>query len=310
MVEGIFEMLLLRWGLLALALVTLMQTASAQDFLGPEACQKCHKPEFTVWEDTPHAALFDEFRRNRDARDIVKEVGDRNPKKSEVCILCHYTALTDASGEPDPVAGPSCESCHGAASDWIEIHNNYGGQGVTAEQESAEHEAQRINDAAAAGMIWPHMTYDATRNCFTCHGLNNDALDVATLEIMLDAGHPVNGDFEYIAYSQGQVRHRFYPPDRDVNQELTAAESAEWYLVGQAASLVAATEGSARTSHPDYVAAMEVRIARATEALSRIDVGAAVLADPTEANAEAFALAIAGQDHSAAVSDLVPTEYK
>jgi hypothetical protein len=127
---------------------------------------------------------------------------------------------------------------------------------------------------------------------------------------MLDAGHPVNGDFEYIAYSQGQVRHRFYPPDTDVNQELTAAEAAEWYLVGQAASLVAATEGLARTSHPDYVAAMEVRIARATEALSRIDAGAAVLANPTEANAEAFALAIADQDHAAAVSDLVPTEYK
>lgn len=303
-------MSLFRWGLITVVLVALTQAVSAQDVLGPEACQKCHKPEFTVWEDTPHAGVYDEFHRNGDARDIVKEVGDRSPKKSEVCILCHYTALIDASGDPDPVAGPSCESCHGAASGWIEIHNNYGGQGVTAEQESAEHEAQRIADAAAAGMIWPHMTYAATRNCFSCHGLNNDALDVGTLETMLDAGHPVNGDFEYIAYSQGQVRHRFYPPDTDVNQELTMAEMAEWYLVGQAASLVAATEGLARITHPDYVAAMEVRIARATEALSRIDAGAAVLANPTEANAEAFALAIAGQDHSAAVGDLVPTEYK
>jgi len=299
-----------RFVLVAVFLVVIAQTAAAQDMLGPEACQKCHKPEFAVWEETHHAALFDEFHRNGDARDIVKEVGDRNPKNSEVCILCHYTALTDASGDPDPVAGPSCESCHGAASGWIEIHNNYGGQGVTAEQESAEHREQRIADAAAAGMIWPDMTYDVARNCFSCHGLNNEALDGATLEVMLNAGHPINGGFEFIAYSQGEVRHRFYPPSTDVNQELSAAETAEWYLVGQAASLVAATEGLASITHPDYVAAMETRIARATEALSRVGAGAALLADPTEARAQAFAAEIAGQDFSGTVGDLVPTEYK
>lgn len=290
--------------------VLITSWAEAQEFLGPEACQKCHKAEIGVWEQTPHAALFSEFHKNKDARDIVRAVGDRNPKSSETCILCHYTAVIDVSGEPDPVAGPSCESCHGAASEWIEIHNDFGGQGVSAEQETPEHEAQRIDAAAEAGMIWPDMTFDATRNCYSCHGLNNDALDEETATLMLDAGHPINADFEYIEYSQGKVRHRFYPPETSVNQELTAAEKAEWYLVGQAASLVAAKEGLADLSHPDYVAAMETRIARATEALSRVNAGAAVLASPTEANARAFADAIADEDHSAAVSDLLPTQYK
>jgi len=127
---------------------------------------------------------------------------------------------------------------------------------------------------------------------------------------MLDAGHPVNANFEFVAYSQGQVRHRFYPPDTSVNQELTAAQKAEWYLVGQAASLVAATEGLGTITHPTYVEAMNTRIARATEALSRVPEGAAVLASPTEAAAREFAAAITGQDLSGAVGDLLPTEYK
>ena len=286
--------------------------ASAQDaaFLGPDACQKCHKAEMAVWEGTHHASVFAEFHKSDKARDITKAVGDRSPKKSETCILCHYTAVLDSKGEPDPIAGPSCESCHGAASNWIEIHNDYGGQGVTAEQETPEHKAQRIADAVAAGMIRPEMTFDVARNCFTCHGLNNPALDGDTLTLMLDAGHPANPDFEFIAYSQGEVRHRFYPSDPTVNQEMTQAQKAEWYLVGQAASLVAATEGLERISHPKYVESMNARIARATEALSRVPEGASVLSAPTEANAQAFALAISGQDLSGAVGDLLPTTYK
>jgi hypothetical protein len=286
--------------------------AQAEDaaFLGPDACQKCHKSEMTVWEGTHHAAVFSDFHKSDKARDITKAVGDRSPKNSETCILCHYTAVLDSKGEPDPIAGPSCESCHGAASNWIEIHNDYGGQGVTAEQESPEHKAQRIADAVAAGMIRPEMTFDVARNCFTCHGLNNDALDPEIATLMLDAGHPANADFEFVAYSQGEVRHRFYPPEPTVNQEMTAAEKAEWYLVGQAASLVAATEGLERIDHPKYVESMNTRIARATEALSRVPEGASVLAAPTAANAQSFALAIAGQDLSGAVGDLLPTTYK
>lgn len=287
-------------------------SAQAQDaaFLGPDACQKCHKAEFTVWEGTHHFSVFSEFHKSDEARDITKAVGDRSPKKSETCILCHYTAVLDSKGEPDPIAGPSCESCHGAASNWIEIHNDYGGQGVTADQETPEHREQRIADAVAAGMIRPDMPFDVARNCFTCHGLNNPALDADTAAAMLDAGHPANSNFEFIAYSQGEVRHRFYPPDPTVNQEMTAAEKAQWYLIGQAASLVAATEGLEKITHPKYVEAMNARIATATEALSRVPEGAQVVSAPTADNARAFALAISGQDLSGAVGDLLPTTYK
>lgn len=286
--------------------------AQAQDsaFVGPDACMKCHKSEHAVWEATSHAAVFSDFHKSGEARDITKAVGDRSPKNSETCILCHYTAVLDSKGEPDPISGPSCESCHGAAADWIDIHNDYGGQGVTAEQESPEHRTQRIADSVAAGMIRPDMPFDTARNCFTCHGLNNDALDPETAALMLDAGHPANADFEFIAYSQGEVRHRFYPPEPTVNQEMTQAQKAEWYLIGQAASLVAATEGLERISHPKYVEAMNTRIARATDALSRVPEGAQVVSAPTADNARAFASAIAGQDLSGAVGDLLPTTYK
>jgi hypothetical protein len=140
------------------------------------------------------------------------------------------------------------------------------------------------------------------------HGFNSFGFDIARR--MLDAGHPANANFEFVAYSQGEVRHRFYPPEPTVNQEMTQAQKAEWYLIGQAASLVAATEGLERISHPKYVEAMNTRIARATDALSRVPEGAQVVSAPTAANARAFASAIAGQDLSGAVGDLLPTTYK
>ena len=33
----------------------------------------------------------------------------------------------------------SCESCHGAAQDWLELHSDYGGPNLTRELESREH---------------------------------------------------------------------------------------------------------------------------------------------------------------------------
>lgn len=305
---------IVRAGAFALGLTGLVggfaAIAAAEPYMvGPKECKECHENEFKVWEETPHAASYRELHRNRDARGILRAVGDRRPQDSETCQICHYTMAKESpDAKPEAVAGPSCESCHGAASEWIEIHNDYGGKDVKREDESPEHKQQRIQQAKAAGMVWPHMKYDAARNCFDCHGMNADALDAGTMDKLLGAEHPINGEFEYVKYSQGVVKHRFYPPNTDVNQDLTPAEKSEWFAVGQAASLVAATEGLAKSDNARYQEAMNKRIEFAKKVLSKVPEASDVLAEPTEANARAFAEAIEGKDLTGAVGDLMPAE--
>ena len=193
-------------------------TLTAEPFkVGPKKCQACHKAEAEVWSGTKHAKSFKKIHKNKKAKKIVKAVGGKRMKKAALCASCHYTvAQKSASAKPKLVAGPSCESCHGAASDWINIHNKKGPK------------AERMKAASAKGMIWPSQLYDVAANCNSCHGLARASLSGENIKAMLDAGHPMNADFELVKYSHGSVRHRFYPPKVTENQVMTPAEAASW----------------------------------------------------------------------------------
>ena len=149
------------------------------------------------------------------------------------------------------------------------MHNDYG-KGVKRDQESAEHKAERIKKSDAAGMIRPAMVFDVAANCVSCHGLVNSNLDPKQAASMLDNKHPLNTEFELVKYSQGSVRHRFYPPEVTVNQEMNEAEKSQLYVIGQAAALVSATKAASNSDHPGYKAAQEKRIAIAKAALDLI----------------------------------------
>lgn len=260
--------------------------------LGPDACKKCHVAEYEVWEGTDHFSSFKEIHKAKEAKAILKAVGDKRMKKSDTCATCHYT-FTGKKVE----AGPSCESCHGPAQNWIEIHND-------------KKNPNNIQDAIAAGMIHASMIFDVASNCMSCHGLANPTLPGDVAATMLDAGHPIEPEFELVKYSQGSVRHRFYPPDVKTNQELTDAEKSVYYLVGQAAALVSATEAIAKTDHAKYVEAQNVRIATATAILQGIPEAADLLASPSMETGRAFGEAIKGKDFTAQVGDKLPTEYE
>lgn len=292
----------------------LVRPVSAEPFYqGPKTCQECHEAEYEIWEETKHAKSFKTVHKSDKAKGILEALGAKSMKREATCGLCHYTmAQKEAGDKPKPRAGPSCESCHGASSDWIEIHNDYGGKDVKREQETPEHKAQRREQAAAAGIIWPTELFDVAGNCMTCHGLAHPDLDGATLATMLGAEHPLNPDFELVAYSQGSVRHRFYPPDVNTNQEMTAAELARLFAAGQAAKLVSAAGAMSKSDDATYQAAQQKRMDDAKAALSAIPEAAALVADPTEANGRAFAAAIADKDLSGAVGGMLPasSSYK
>lgn len=279
----------------SLLLIAAGAVGAEPEVLGPDACAQCHVPETEVWEGSQHAATFRELPRHPDVAGYLEAIdGERNIRRDPTCMTCHFTAVA-ARGTQRPVAGPSCESCHGPASEWIGVHNDYGGAGVTAASESAEHRAQRRAAAQDAGMIWSFMHYDVAANCMECHGLTNKRIDTEVLAALHDAGHPVNAEFELVRYSQGTVRHRFYPPDVTENAALPAAGLARLYVLGQAAqyaSAVAALDGA-----PDgaYHTAQVQRRDVAQAALARLDdiaEVAAFLATPTTANGRALADAL------------------
>ncbi len=286
--------ILLRIGLAAAAFVGLTTVASADpvDMLGPDACKKCHTAEHEVWEGTPHFSSYKKVHKAKTAKAIVKSIGEKRMKKSETCANCHYTFIGGKAK-----AGPSCESCHGPAKDWLDIHND-------------KKNPNALADAKAKGMINSSMLFDIASNCMGCHGLANPNLPGDKAAAMLDGGHPLEAGFELVAYSQGKVRHRFYPPNVKENQELSGAELSVYYLVGQAAALVAATEAVGKTDHAKYLEAQNTRIAKAKEVLGGISEAATLLGAPTVENGRAFADSIKGKDFTGQVGSMLPTEYK
>ena len=128
-----------------LAAVPAKEARAEGKVVGPNKCEECHKQEAEVWKGTKHFKAFKEIEKNPKAKAVLAAVGDATMKKSKTCTLCHFTVV-----EGTAKFGTSCESCHGAASDWISVHNDYGG--VEKDKEPAEHKTKRLKDAASKGM--------------------------------------------------------------------------------------------------------------------------------------------------------------
>lgn len=301
-----------------------LNTATAEPFFkGAKVCEECHEAENKIWGKTKH---FTSFRTaHRESKDenkpspkkILSAVGGKKRmKRNTACSLCHYTLQQeDAESKQVARSGTSCESCHGASSEWLVIHDNYGGKDVKREQETPEHKKQRIETSRTVGLIWPTMIYQVAENCMTCHGLAHPDLTGDTLAKMLGAGHPINPGFELVKYSQGTVRHRHYPPDRTVNGEMTKQEQAELFVIGHAAALVSAKEAMSKSNEPKYTDAQNKRAENAKAALSSlksVPEAAALIASPNRENALKLAEAIKGKDLTGEVGGMLPAkgDYK
>jgi hypothetical protein len=201
--------------------------------VGSDKCAECHQKEIGAWKQTPHFSTWDTLHRKPEARKIAEAMGVRSIKRGDVCIKCHYTRQ---GAEAEAISGISCESCHGPAADWISIHNDYGGEGVTKEQETAEHKKLRLHNAIGAGMLHPSTIYLVAQNCYNCHTVPNEKLvDVG--------GHAAGSDtFELVSWSQGMVRHNYLRTGGETN----AAEAQEYLRVMYAVGVMTDVEYSLR----------------------------------------------------------------
>ena len=259
---------------LAVVLWIPMLTASAEaqvpplepaKVTGAESCGECHASTFEVWRKTTHATGFKTLHRRESAEAISERLGVRLIKRGSICIDCHYTP-TERDAEVRALSGVSCESCHGAGRDWIEVHNDYGGRGIDHRSETAEHRAQRLAASEAAGMRRGSDLYAVASSCFGCHTVPRE-------ELVNVGKHSLgSADFELAEWISGEIRHNFLESfldgDGTVNAERPPEHRRRVYVLGRALALEHSLRGVAEaTEQGVYLRAM---LGRLRSALSEI----------------------------------------
>lgn len=240
--------------------------ANPHQVMGNDACVKCHASEIKTWKTTPHAMTFDQLHRKPEAKQIASKLGLTSIKHSGRCVGCHYTQQTSAASEtPQVIAGVSCESCHGAAKDWLELHHDYGGESVTRLTESAAHRAERIDNSIHAGMRNPTNAYLVAQSCLRCH-------TTADEELVNVGGHSAGSlDFEFVSWSQGTIRHNFVRSDGKVNEVRSAEQLRVMFVAGMIAELEASLRATAvATTKATYGVTVAGRANRATKRLQSV----------------------------------------
>ncbi len=216
----------------------------ADKVVGVESCEKCHAGEIQTWKQTPHFETFLTLHRKKEALEIASKLGIASFKNDSNCIQCHYT-MQQQGPTLEAVAGVSCESCHGPAKNWIDVHNNYGGSGIARTSESADHRRQRLSESIAAGMRNPVNVYLVAQSCYRCHTVPDERL-------VNVGGHSAGSlDFELVSWSQGMIRHNFVRTDGKQNIESSPERLRLMFVAGMIADLefslratAAATENS------------------------------------------------------------------
>lgn len=229
---------------------------------GPDACGECHKETVSAWKETHHSSTFTLMPRSDEAREIADKMGIKRIKSESDCLGCHFTLALEEN-EPTPISGISCESCHGAGTDWIDVHSDFGGKDITADTEDPAHKVQRYADSEAAGMIRPSNLYDLAANCYSCHTVPNERL-------VNVGGHAAGSNFELVRWSQGEVRHNLWYSDN--NTEASLERRRQLYLIGKMLEFEYALRGVAKaTQSAEYAKAMATRAQRALAFLKKID---------------------------------------
>ena len=227
--------------------------------VGPNACAECHKQEVEAWKGTHHFETFREMPRNTEAKEIAEKMGVRRIKSESLCLNCHFT-VQQKNNKEEPVAGISCESCHGAGQDWIKVHSGFSGKKEQTETKAEEEARWKLADSK--GMIRPRSLYQLAKNCYGCHVVPQE-------DLVNKGGHRAGSDFELVSWSQGEVLHNtWYSKGKD-NVPASAARKRMLYLVGLGVDLETALRavGKATVRKP-YAFEMAARADRARKQLA------------------------------------------
>jgi hypothetical protein len=227
--------------------------------VGPNACAECHKQEVEAWKGTHHFKTFREMPRNTDAKEIAEKMGVRRIKSESLCLNCHFT-VQQKNNEEEPVAGISCESCHGAGKDWIKVHSGFSGKKENTETKAEEEARWKLADSK--GMIRTRSLYQLAKNCYGCHVVPQE-------DLVNKGGHRAGSDFELVSWSQGEVLHNTWYSKGKENVPASAARKRMLYLVGLGVELETALRAVGKaTAREPYAFEMAARADRARKQLA------------------------------------------
>jgi len=181
-------------------------------------CKKCHANEVAAWMKTKHYKTDDLLSGAKAKEYITKmEIDPKNVRKDSMCLDCHATKTTDATGASLAMDyGVSCSSCHGGSGGedgWLNPHQSFHeSMKIPADRETPAHRKKRIEKCEKAGMIRPANVYGLAKNCLSCHIVTNQKL--------VEAGHKaIDQGFELTGWSAGEVRHNFQQ-DQKINNNI------------------------------------------------------------------------------------------
>jgi len=238
--------------------------------VGPKACRDCHTAEYEAWERTAHAKSKDEEGSGR-AKAIRAALGVQAPlDESPLCASCHVTEQEEKGGKLKAVAGVSCESCHGAAREWLDAHADYG-KGATRATETSDHRTDRLGASMAGGMLRPQNLYSVAANCYQCHTVPQE-------QLVNRGGHPAGSAIELVSWSQGAVRHNFMQSGGARNRETSPERKRLLYVLGRMLELEFGLRGLAgATAGGRYAEALSERVAQAIADLEAIRAAAGIV---------------------------------
>ncbi len=161
--------------------------------VGVETCRDCHGSIVDSWERSSHATAFSTLANSAAAAQMAQFIGIKPASitTNASCVRCHFTQEKLASAV-QTTAAVSCESCHGGAEQWIDVHNS-----------KSHSRKERIDMASALGMNHPATVYATAKACFECHVVDDE-------QLVNKAGHPaLSPGFELLSWYSGEVKHNF-----------------------------------------------------------------------------------------------------
>ncbi len=176
-----------------------ISTLHPENVIGSERCEECHKEEVLAWKASTHSRsnnVHRDAKTKERAAEIATKMGIKNVNDipaHPLCTECHFTRQKTTVLKV--ISGVSCESCHGGAKNYRDVHGK---------KDEIPDRAERQKRSKAAGMLYPHETYKVAENCYNCHIVRDEKL-------VNVGGHKARSDsFNLVDWTAGELRHNFY----------------------------------------------------------------------------------------------------
>lgn len=178
---------------------TVSAAGASATYEGKEVCIKCHDLQGETFEETVHAKAYESLKPNvkSEAKKLAMLDPAKDYTKDHNCIGCHTTGYGEPGGYSEDLPaglkkslqGVTCESCHGAGSQFRELH----GEAENTLRREGEYTDRSVLIAAG-------QNYDYEAKCAACH-LNYEGSGFAATHPPYTPFTPALGDkykFDYL----------------------------------------------------------------------------------------------------------------